>query len=102
MAICTADEFAITMALERLMDDLDELADVILFAGIDDVIPKIAESLDIERVHDLLLEDADIESLCDPKLDGVEADEFLRREISLANLHPNDWFTTFAGRTSPS
>ena len=90
------------MALERLIDDLDELADVSLFAGIDDVIPKIDGSLDIERVDDLLLEDSDIELLYDPKLDGVEADEFLRREMSFANFHPNDWFTTFAGRTSPS
>ncbi len=68
VARCTAHEFIIHTALDQIIDTLPDAPEVLLFAGIDSVMPVSANDSDVDRFRERLLEDADLEMLFHPEL----------------------------------
>ena len=96
LATCTAQEFIVHIALDRLEDDLAEMRDVIHFDGFHKVFPKTRFDDDVGLYRDALLDDCDVELLFDPALDGVESDPLFLLQLNPVHLHSSEWFLSFA------
>ena len=96
LATCTAQEFIIHIALDRLEDDLAEMRNVIHFHGFHKMFPKTRYDDDVDLYRDALLDDCDVELLFDPALDGVESDQLIALQLNPVHLHPIEWFLPFA------
>jgi len=92
ITICTADEVALHMVVDRA----EELEDEGFFDGgwIDALGQR--DDDDFLGVKDMLFRDFDVLLLFDPSLDGVEdPDSEAYQAERFENLHPRDWFRTF-------
>ena len=91
LATCTAQEFIIHIALDRLEDDLAQIRHGIHFDGFHKVFPKTRYDDDVGLYRDALLDDRDVELLFDPALDGVESDQLIALQLNPVHLHPTEW-----------
>jgi hypothetical protein len=98
LASCTADEMALHMVID--------LAEGFAADGITAIggrLPRRGRAdTDFDWAREVLFRDHDVLMLFDVALDGIEDESGeLTDQYRFANLHPRDWFTTFADVVDP-
>lgn len=98
LAACTGEELALALHLVIGLAEA-QLADGMI--GQDHTVDALPDhgsaDADFDATRDRLFLDHDVLMLFDPSLDGVDdPDSEIGRAQRAANLHPRDWFKSFA------
>lgn len=93
LASCTAEE----MALHLMIDLAEDFVSDGTFPA-QDHLPACGEAdIDFESAREVLFRDHDVLMLFNASLDGIEdGSNQISEDFRFANLHPRDWFVTFA------
>ena len=93
---CTADEINLAIASQLARDTGYELlVDNVVLDALLTAIGPIDIKSEIDLARDLLTQDADVDYLWNPALDGIENDDALLQAQGIAHLHPSKWFVQF-------
>ena len=95
---CVADELILAIAVDRLGQVAEE--DVAHHNLVPELLrrePHVSADIPaaVRTTYEYLGQDHDVEMLWDMALDGIESDESATELLSLAHLHPSEWFVTF-------
>jgi len=94
VATCTADELALHMIIGYAEEQRRDGSPA---WGWIEALPHHPDDDDFDLLRDILFEDNDVLILYNPAMDGIEDPESDIAQIQrFVNLHPNDWFKTFA------
>ena len=89
---CTADEFLVCTALIRLDSLLANDPEAYGFDGYDEIFPPDEDFESVWDYEDYVLAESDYPILLNPRLDGIENDPAVGKQLRLRHLHPSEWF----------